>query len=150
VAAGTGLWIALAPETIVNALPPFPPAGASFPQAAVGLIRLLGLCMLVTALSWISFRRLYAHYVATQDALQSRYGIVSRTIVKAMYAHVFSVDVHQGVIERLINVGTVEVSTAATNDSDVSFRGVANPMALAGEISRRIAYYNAHRRPRFD
>lgn len=147
-AAGMGLWFALVPDAVLDALAVLPDVlqGQAL-QAATGLVRFFGLGVFSTALACVSFRRLSAHYLATADALQSRYGIVSRTVVTAMYAHVFSVDVRQGVIDRLLDVGTVEVSTAATNDSDVSFRGVARPMALAQEISRRIAYYNEHRRP---
>ena len=34
---------------------------------------------------------------------------------------------HQGVIERFLQVGTVDFDTAATGDADFAFRGVAQP-----------------------
>jgi len=106
------------------------------------MISMLGLMTAASVGAYILYERYAHYYTVTPELVESRYGIISRKTVRAMYAHIRSVDVDQGIIERLLNVADVKIVTAATDEAVIKFRGMCSPMELREELSRRIRLSN--------
>ncbi|MDX6667805.1 MAG: hypothetical protein QOK04_1185, partial [Solirubrobacteraceae bacterium] len=63
-----------------------------------------------------------------------RKGILSRHVQQTRLERVQNVNTDQSVIERLLQVGTVDFDTAGTDDSDFSFVGVAQPEKVMAAV----------------
>jgi uncharacterized membrane protein YdbT with pleckstrin-like domain len=72
-------------------------------------------------------RRFFIVYSITNQRLRIQRGIIARRVQQTQIARVQNVNTNQTVIQRLLQVGTVDFDTAGTGDSDFSFIGVNNP-----------------------
>ena len=87
-------------------------------------------------------RRMSTHYTVTDRRLHIRRGILSRTEQHTTLDRVQNVESHQTLLERVLSIGTVNFDTAATDDSDFMFEGVASPrqvLAAVDEAQRAAA-----------
>lgn len=73
-------------------------------------------------------------YTITNQRLTIRRGLVARHLQQTRVERVQNVNVDQSVIDRLMRVGQVDFDTAGTDDSDFTFRGVANPDAVVRAV----------------
>jgi uncharacterized membrane protein YdbT with pleckstrin-like domain len=71
--------------------------------------------------------RMGTTYTITNHRLHIKRGIISRRTQEARLERVQNVNTDQGVLERILQVGTVDFDTAGTTDSDFAFRGVSQP-----------------------
>jgi uncharacterized membrane protein YdbT with pleckstrin-like domain len=71
--------------------------------------------------------RMTTTYTITNQRLTIRRGILSRHLQQTRVERVQNVNVDQSVIDRIVRVGQVDFDTAGADDSDFTFRGVANP-----------------------
>ncbi len=95
---------------------------------AAGLLLLIGL-----------LKRIATTYTITNRRLHIRRGIVARNVEQARLERIQNVSTSQSMLERVLQVGTVDFDTAATGDADFAFRGVAQPekvMASVNEAQR--------------
>lgn len=76
-------------------------------------------------------------YQISPAILETTAGIIAQDVKRIEYRHIRSVNVSRGVIERILGIGNVEVSTAATDGGDLILFGVANPLRVQEEIERR-------------
>jgi len=81
-------------------------------------------------------RRLATHYTITDRRLHIRRGILSRTEQHTTIDRVQDVETHQTLLERLLSIGTVNFNTAATDQSEFCFEGVAAPRAVVAAVDR--------------
>jgi uncharacterized membrane protein YdbT with pleckstrin-like domain len=72
-------------------------------------------------------RRFFIVYSITNQRLRIQRGIIARRVQQTQIQRVQNVNTSQGVIQRLLQVGTVDFDTAGSGDSDFSFIGVNNP-----------------------
>ncbi len=79
-------------------------------------------------------KRIATTYVISSQRLHIRRGIVARRTQETRLDRVQNVNTSQSVLERLLQVGTVNFDTAGTEDSDFAFAGVADP----GEVVRAV------------
>jgi uncharacterized membrane protein YdbT with pleckstrin-like domain len=87
-------------------------------------------------------KRIATTYGISSQRLHIRKGIVARRIQQTRLDRVQNVNTTQSVLERLLQVGTVDWDTAGTDDSDFTFRGVAQPekvMRAVEEAQREYA-----------
>ena len=84
--------------------------------ACAGLVVLVGLV-----------KRMATTYAITNRRLYIRRGVVSRNVEQTRLDRVQGVTTRQSVLERILQVGTVDFDTAATGEADFAFRGVAQP-----------------------
>ncbi len=87
-------------------------------------------------------RRVSTHYTVSDRRLHIRRGILSRTEQHTTLDRVQNVETHQTLLERVLRIGTVNFDTAATDDSDFKFEGVASPrhvVAAVDEAQREAA-----------
>ena len=73
------------------------------------------------------FRRISTKYLITTQRLRISRGIVSKKVQETRLERVQNVNYEQGVLDRVLGVGTVDFDTAGTDDSDFTFTGVGNP-----------------------
>jgi uncharacterized membrane protein YdbT with pleckstrin-like domain len=79
-------------------------------------------------------RRVSTHYTVTDRRLHIRRGILSRTEQHTTLDRVQNVESHQTLLERMLRIGTVNFDTAATDESDFRFEGVASPRQVVAAV----------------
>ncbi|MEA2384257.1 MAG: hypothetical protein QOH72_4228 [Solirubrobacteraceae bacterium] len=100
-------------------------AGVIVVVVALALVVLVGLV-----------RRLATHYLVTTERLRIRRGILSRHVQQTQLGRVQNVNTNQSFFERVLQIGTVDFDTAGTEDSDFTFRGIADPEEVVGAVDR--------------
>ena len=81
-------------------------------------------------------RRVSTRYEITDRRLHIRRGIFSRTEQHTTIDRVQNVETHQTLFERVLRIGTVNFDTAATDDSDFKFVGIATPKHVVAAVDR--------------
>jgi uncharacterized membrane protein YdbT with pleckstrin-like domain len=81
-------------------------------------------------------KRIATHYVVTTQRLRIRRGILARRVQQTRIDRVQNVNTRQRLIDRVLRVGTVDFDTAGTDDSDFTFRGIANPDDVVSAVDR--------------
>lgn len=106
-------------------------------EGLVTIIALVGVALTIL----IGFvKRLATSYTITNRRLHIKRGIVSRTIQETRLERVQNVNYHQGVVQRILQVGDVDFDTAAGDDYNFVFSGVAEPadvVHMVDEATRR-------------
>jgi uncharacterized membrane protein YdbT with pleckstrin-like domain len=120
----------------------------AFLAAVAGLIAYLiwdtetavvvGVALLVVALVAGLVRRMATTYTITSHRLHIRRGIVARATQEARLERVQNVNTSQSVLERILQVGTVDFDTASAGDpgTDFAFRGVSQPEKVVRAVDR--------------
>ena len=104
-----------------------------------------GVVVLVVALAVVVLvgfvRRVATHYLVTTQRLRIRRGILSRRVQQTQLDRVQNVNTNQSLLERILQVGTVDFDTAGTDDSDFTFHGIADPEEVVAAVdqAQRIA-----------
>jgi uncharacterized membrane protein YdbT with pleckstrin-like domain len=99
-----------------------------------GVAVFVGLLALAIVVGFV--KRMGTHYIVTNERLHIRRGIVSRRVQETRLDRVQNVNTDQGVIERVLRIGTVDFDTAGTDDSDFTFAGVASPADVVAAVDR--------------
>jgi uncharacterized membrane protein YdbT with pleckstrin-like domain len=79
-------------------------------------------------------KRIATTYTITNQRLRIRRGIVARKVQQTRLERVQNVNTEQSVLERVLQVGTVDFDTAGTTDADFSFRGVSQPEKVVAAV----------------
>ena len=116
VAAGAGLIGYLAASTAVGIL---------VFVVAFAVVVLVGL-----------IRRISTVYLITNRRLHIRRGIIARKTQEASLQRVQNVNTTQGAFERLMQIGKVDFDTAAGDDYNFIFDGVAQPEKVVRAVDR--------------
>ncbi len=98
-------------------------------SAFVVIVVVLGLTVLVGFV-----KRVATTYTITNRRLNIKRGIVSREIQETRLERVQNVNYKQSVYQRIMQIGDVDFDTAATDDYNFVFYGVADP----GEVVHRV------------
>lgn len=83
--------------------------------------------------------RIYnVHYVIDQRGIEAHVGILAmnQRITRVRFEDIRSVETDQTIVERALDIGNVEIGTAATSGVEVVFEGVAAPYELQDMILR--------------
>jgi uncharacterized membrane protein YdbT with pleckstrin-like domain len=98
----------------------------------------IGLFVLVFALILVAgfLRRFATVYTITNKRLRIKHGIIARHVQQTDIERVQNVNTDQSVLERMLQVGTVDFDTAGTGDSDFKFHGVEEPDEVIAAIDR--------------
>ena len=81
-------------------------------------------------------RRVSTRYMVTDRRLHIRRGILSRTEQHTTIDRVQNVETHQTLFERVLMIGTVDLDTAASDDSQFAFVGIAKPKQVVAAVDR--------------
>jgi uncharacterized membrane protein YdbT with pleckstrin-like domain len=92
-----------------------------------------GVFVVVLIVGWL--KRVSTRYSITDRRMRIQRGIISRNVEETRVDRVQNVTVNQGVLDRILQVGTVDFDTASNRADDTfQFRGIADP----GEITRLV------------
>lgn len=95
-----------------------------------------GAAALVIVLGVGYVKRLFTTYAISNQRLYIRRGIVAREEQQTQISRVQNVNTDQSVLERLLQIGTVDFDTAAGGDYDFKFAGVADPREVVEAVHR--------------
>ena len=99
----------------------------------VALVAVVGVAVVVLA---GLIKRITVHYTITTRRLHIKRGIVSREIQETRLERVQNVNYDQSALQRLLQVGDVDFDTAAGDDYNFIFAGVANPDEVVEQVDR--------------
>ncbi len=92
-------------------------------------------------------KRVATSYTITNRRLHIKKGIVSRTIQETRLERVQNVNVTQSVIQRLFQIGDVDFDTAAGDDYNFIFAGVAEPQDVVEKVDEATRSLQGSSRP---
>jgi uncharacterized membrane protein YdbT with pleckstrin-like domain len=100
-------------------------------STATGIAVFVVVAAAVVGVGWL--RRLGTRYAITDERLCIERGLIARHTQETRLTRVQNVNTDQSVLQRMMNVGTVDFDTAGTDapDSDFAFRGVGGPAQVA-------------------
>ena len=81
-------------------------------------------------------RRVGTHYVVTNERLHIRRGLIAKHVQETRMDRVQNVNTNQSIVERVLQIGTVDFDTAGSGDSDFAFRGVGQPERVVAAVVR--------------
>jgi uncharacterized membrane protein YdbT with pleckstrin-like domain len=81
-------------------------------------------------------KRIATTYTISNQRLHIKRGIVSRRVQQTNLDRVQNVNTNQSMLERLLQVGTVDFDTAGTDDSDFTFAGVSQPERVVQAVDK--------------
>jgi uncharacterized membrane protein YdbT with pleckstrin-like domain len=114
---------------------------------AAAVVVILGLATDVSVVLWavvglalvvfVGFvKRMTTVYTITNQRLRIKRGFVARNVQQTRIDRVQNVNTDQSVIERILQVGTVDFDTAGTDDSEFKFAGVSQPEQVVAAVER--------------
>ena len=95
--------------------------------ADAGLVTIVALVGVALTILVGFIKRVATSYTITNRRLHIKRGIVSRTIQETRLERVQNVNYNQSVLQRILQVGDVDFDTAAGDDYNFVFAGVAEP-----------------------
>ena len=101
-----------------------------------GLVTLVAIVLLVIVLVAGYVKRLFTTYTISTHRLHIRRGIIARAEQQTLINRVQNVNTHQSVIQRFLMFGDVNFDTAANDDFDFEFAGVARPGDVVEAVHR--------------
>ena len=108
----------------------------------------VGIAAAIAALTLVIgyLRRISTKYLITTQRLRISRGIVSKKVQETRLERVQNVNYEQGVIDRVLGVGTVDFDTAGTDDSEFRFEWVNDPERHPRAPRGLVGYGGHHRR----
>ena len=132
-----GLFIVLIAAFVVGIVTNI--TGDDTDTGLVALVAVVGVAVVVLA---GLIKRITVHYTITTRRLHIKRGIISREIQETRLERVQNVNYDQSAVQRLLQVGDVDFDTAAGDDFNFVFAGVANPDEVVERVDR--ATHAAH------
>ena len=83
-------------------------------------------------------RRVSTKYLITTQRLRISRGILRKSVQETRLERVQNVNYQQGVLDRLLGVGTVDFDTAGTDDSEFRFEWVDEPEQVVRAVDRAV------------
>ncbi len=109
---------------------------ASGDEVDSGKVTLVVIVLLVGLLVAGYVKRLFTTYTISNNRLHIRRGIVARAEQQTQINRVQNVNTNQSVLQRFLMIGTVNFDTAAGDDYDFQFAGVAKPHDVVEAVHR--------------
>ncbi len=89
------------------------------------------LCLLIW---WIN--TFFINLTITEKRTIFQKGFFSRHINEVFHSNIRSIEIEQTLLQRLFNVGTIRISSAAHSGSEIEISGIKNPMSLRDMINK--------------
>jgi hypothetical protein len=89
-------------------------------------------------LFWLWTEWLSAAYVVSETGVEAREGLVARDTVGLRFQDIRSISLSQSWFERLVNIGTLELTSAGTDGRPVRFVDIAWPGRVKALIQNRM------------
>ena len=101
-----------------------------------GLVTLVVIVLIAIVLVAGYVKRLFTTYTISNHRLHIRRGIIARAEQQTQINRVQNVNTHQSVLQRMLQIGDVNFDTAAGDDYDFQFGGVADPSEVVASVHR--------------
>ena len=88
-------------------------------------------------------KRVATTYTITDRRLNIKRGIVSREVQETRLERVQNVNYRQSVYQRIMQIGDVDFDTAATDDYNFVFAGVADPADVVHQVDQATGVHSA-------
>lgn len=103
-------------------------AVAAYFAGGTGIAIAAGIAVFVLLLIVGWLKRISTRYAITDRRLRIQRGIVARNVEEARLERVQNVNVNQSILERILQIGTIDFDTASNRADDTfQFRGIAQP-----------------------
>ncbi|VAW79396.1 hypothetical protein MNBD_GAMMA12-497 [hydrothermal vent metagenome] len=95
----------------------------------------IGLALMFWASLLVCVVILANRYKLTSEYVESAWGIIARKTARVELSSIRTVNVNQGIIERLLGVGAISFSSAGTAGQDVTFTRIKYPLKLQALVN---------------
>jgi uncharacterized membrane protein YdbT with pleckstrin-like domain len=104
-------------------------------KSGIGLAAAGVILVVVLVVGWL--RRITTRYLITNRRLQIRRGILAKHVEETRIDRVVDVTVHQGVFDRMLQIGAVDFDNASAQQGDLfRFTGVGSPERVVRAIDQ--------------
>lgn len=111
---------------------------ASLVGADADVVTLIAVVGVAATLLAGFIKRVATSYTITNRRLHIKRGIVSRDIQETRLERVQNVNYSQSILQRLLQIGDVDFDTAAGDDYNFTFNGVAQPSDVVERVDRAV------------
>jgi uncharacterized membrane protein YdbT with pleckstrin-like domain len=108
-------------------------------QVDAGLVTLVAVIGVAVVVLAGFLKRIATDYMITNRRLHIKRGIVSRDIQETRLERVQNVNYSQSIIQRALQIGDVDFDTAAGDDYNFIFAGVAQPEKVVERVDRAVS-----------
>ena len=108
-----------------------------------GLVFLVVLAIIALTVLAGFIKRVATTYTITDRRLNIKRGIVSREIQETRLERVQNVNYRQSVFQRMMQIGDVDFDTAASDDYNFIFSGVAEPADVVHRVDQATGVHSA-------
>jgi uncharacterized membrane protein YdbT with pleckstrin-like domain len=107
--------------------------GALAGQGGIGAAAAAAILVVVLVVGWL--KRITTRYLITNRRLQIRRGLIAKHVEETRIDRVVDVTVHQGVLDRILQIGAVDFDNASAQQGDLfRFAGVGQPERVVRAI----------------
>lgn len=93
-----------------------------------------GIAMLLFFIGLSAIFRYRYLFTFTSSRVIMRVGLIAKNTNEIQLRHVRGMNVRQGIIERLLGIGTIEISSAASGGVEVVFKGISDPHGVKEKL----------------
>jgi uncharacterized membrane protein YdbT with pleckstrin-like domain len=100
----------------------------------------VGIAVVIAGLTLVVgyLRRIGTKYLITTQRLRISRGLVRKAVQETRLERVQNVNYQQGVLDRMLGVGSVDFDTAGTDDSEFRFEWVNHPEDVVRAVDRAV------------
>ncbi len=106
--------------------------------AALFTATIIGIVIAIPIVLITEFVRRGHTFVITDKRLLHRYKFLSKKSSSVYYAKVTDVHLTQGVMQRILGIGTVHINTAGTDATEMVYFGIKDPTKIKNVIGRNL------------
>jgi len=88
---------------------------------------ILALCLMMGISGILRFRYLFT---CTEERIITQVGLIARDTSEMRLRHIRTINVRQGIIERILGIGTVVFSSVADGEGAVIFKEIGDPQGV--------------------
>jgi uncharacterized membrane protein YdbT with pleckstrin-like domain len=121
---------------LVAAVVVFLIVGLLLDEMALGVVAGAVVAALTLLIGW--FRRVSTVYLITNQRLRISRGVVRRRVQETRLDRVQNVNFDQSVVDRMLHVGSVDFTTAGTDEAEFRFDWVNNPEGVVRAVNDAI------------
>jgi membrane protein YdbS with pleckstrin-like domain len=141
-AAAIGAFCVLNPQGVFQLAAGGVPENPMFSRVGLTIVSVAGLVTMLMAISRFMTAYLCNSYVISPSSVEQvqwymKGWLLRRRNPRVQFAHVRAVDVDQGMLQMLLNVGTVRLAAGGTDSYEVELKYIAAPRRLQEEFQRR-------------
>jgi uncharacterized membrane protein YdbT with pleckstrin-like domain len=93
---------------------------------------------LIVVCALMLYRHYSSRFIIDGDIIESHHGIIARRVSSIRVEDLRNINVKQSIFQRLLGIGDVEFSSAASADAEVIFNQVANPMRVKEKVQEML------------